>query len=120
MSCHRSHGAPSGPRLLKGKEESTCLNCHNGRVARMTNSTSEFGKEMDSLADVVSFGVAPAVIVWQLAISLQLSVPHERIILVLLGVYVACAALRLARYNVETDVAPPNLFFGLPSPAAAG
>lgn len=90
----------------------------DGRIARMTRTTSSFGVEIDSLADVVAFGVAPAAIVGVLA--LQLSPQPIKIWWPMLAVYVACASLRLARYNVETNYAPPQLFFGLPSPAAAG
>ncbi len=100
----------------------------DGHMARLTKSVSGFGKEIDSLADCVTFGVAPAVIVWQLgSANLQLVgdpgklvAPSVRILWAILAVYVACSAMRLARYNVETNRAPPNTFFGLPSPAAAG
>ena len=100
----------------------------DGHMARLTKSVSGFGKEIDSLADCVTFGVAPAVIVWQLG-STNLQLVGEagklvalsgRILWAILAVYVACSAMRLARYNVETNRAPPNTFFGLPSPAAAG
>jgi len=96
----------------------------DGKVARWTKSTSKFGMEMDSLCDVVSFGVAPAVLV-KVMIDLQLGTgtPYwlkDRFIFPLLGVYVCCAALRLARYNVESDSGHRDFFFGMPSPGAAG
>ena len=92
----------------------------DGRVARWTKSTSKFGMEMDSLADVVSFGVAPAVLV-KVAIDQFRDFPIlDRYVWMLLAVYVCCAALRLARYNVEAETGHRDFFFGLPSPAAAG
>jgi CDP-diacylglycerol--serine O-phosphatidyltransferase len=96
----------------------------DGKVARWTKSASKFGMEMDSLCDVVSFGVAPAVLVKAL-IDQQL-VMHEsypmldRYIWSMLAVYVSCAALRLARYNVEAETGHRDFFFGMPSPGAAG
>ena len=99
----------------------------DGSVARLTNSTSPFGAELDSLADLTSFGVAPAVIVMVL---LRNWGGIDRYTAVLLAAYVAFGALRLARYNVEdaqpkkdgvTRKAPPPLHFsGLPIPAACG
>lgn len=99
----------------------------DGTVARWTNQTSRFGLEMDSLADVVTFGVAPAVIV-KAAIDFfgAESFPGgpypilDRYVWLMLAVYVACAALRLARYNVESGSAHSDFFFGMPSPGAAG
>jgi CDP-diacylglycerol--serine O-phosphatidyltransferase len=82
---------------------------------------------MDSLADVIVFGLAPAVIIWQVDSTLYMTRVddnllglHGRVLWGMLAVYVAGAALRLARYNVETTRAPANTFYGLPSPAAAG
>lgn len=92
----------------------------DGRVARWTKSTSKFGMEMDSLADVVSFGVAPAVLVWAAIENMGVHPLPARYVWLLLSVYVCCAALRLARYNVEADTGHRDFFFGLPSPAAAG
>ncbi len=98
----------------------------DGRVARWTKTTSKFGMEMDSLCDVVSFGVAPAVLV-------KAAIDHpttmrlfgdfpilDRYIWLMMAVYVSCAALRLARYNVESESGHKDFFFGIPSPAAAG
>jgi len=87
----------------------------DGRVARLTNATSKFGGEYDSLADVVSFGVAPAILAFS-AGDLRLM---GRAGWVLAFLYVACAALRLARFNVSTS-RYKGRFEGLPSPAAAG
>ena len=90
------------------------LDSLDGRVARMTNTQSAFGEQMDSLSDMVSFGAAPALIayVWGLT-SLG------RWGWIAAFVYCACAALRLARFNVNTAVVDKSYFQGLPSPAAA-
>ena len=90
------------------------LDSLDGRVARMTNTQSAFGEQMDSLSDMVSFGAAPALIayVWTLT-SLG------RWGWIGAFVYCACAALRLARFNVNTAVVDKRFFQGLPSPAAA-
>lgn len=90
------------------------LDSLDGRVARMTNTQSAFGEQMDSLSDMVSFGAAPALIsyVWSLK-SLG------RWGWIAAFVYCACAALRLARFNVNTGVVDKRYFQGLPSPAAA-
>lgn len=87
----------------------------DGRIARLTNATSKFGGEYDSLADVVSFGVAPAILAFS-AGDLRLL---GRAGWVLAFLYVVCAALRLARFNVAPS-RYEGRFEGLPSPAAAG
>ncbi|MCB0414418.1 MAG: CDP-diacylglycerol--serine O-phosphatidyltransferase [Bdellovibrionales bacterium] len=87
----------------------------DGRVARMTHSTSEFGAEYDSLSDLVSFGLAPALLLFLW--SLQ---PFGRIGWLASFFYVACTALRLARFNVQKSVTDKAYFEGLPSPMAAG
>lgn len=86
----------------------------DGRVARMTGTESAFGAEYDSLADMVSFGVAPALVAfsWMLKDLGQVG-------WIVAFVFVAGAALRLARFNVQVDTADKNWFTGLPSPAAA-
>jgi CDP-diacylglycerol--serine O-phosphatidyltransferase len=90
----------------------------DGRAARWANQSSEFGAQLDSLCDVVTFGVAPAFLMRQF--SLQ-SILHPRIMWVIAGLYVACAILRLARFTIETDEEDSHdVFSGLPSPAAAG
>ncbi len=90
------------------------LDSLDGRVARMTNTQSAFGEQMDSLSDMVSFGAAPALIayVWSLK-------ELGRWGWIAAFVYCACAALRLARFNVNTGVVDKRYFQGLPSPAAA-
>ena len=90
------------------------LDSLDGRVARMTNTQSAFGEQMDSLSDMVSFGAAPALIAYAWSL-------HElgRWGWIAAFVYCACAMLRLARFNVNTQVVDKRYFQGLPSPAAA-
>ena len=90
------------------------LDSLDGRVARMTNTQSAFGEQMDSLADMVSFGAAPALIAYEWAFK-----GLGRWGWIAAFVYCACAALRLARFNVNTTVVDKSYFQGLPSPAAA-
>lgn len=86
----------------------------DGRVARLTNTQSAFGEQMDSLSDMVSFGVAPALFAFEWAFS-----DLGRWGWLAAFVYTACAALRLARFNVNVAVVDKRYFQGLPSPAAA-
>ncbi len=90
------------------------LDSLDGRIARMTNTQSAFGEQMDSLADMVSFGAAPALIAYVWALT-----GLGRWGWIAAFVYCACAALRLARFNVNTAVVDKRFFQGLPSPAAA-
>jgi CDP-diacylglycerol--serine O-phosphatidyltransferase len=90
------------------------LDSLDGRVARMTNTQSAFGEQMDSLSDMVSFGAAPAIISYVWALQ-----GLGRWGWIAAFVYCACAALRLARFNVNTAVVDKRYFQGLPSPAAA-
>jgi CDP-diacylglycerol--serine O-phosphatidyltransferase len=93
----------------------------DGRIARMTRTVSAFGAEIDSLSDIVSFGIAPAVLVVALIIPTRFP---QRYGWILAAAYVAFATLRLARYNVGKHDGGPRKdagrFTGLPSPAAAG
>jgi len=90
----------------------------DGRAARWANQASEFGAQLDSLCDAISFGVAPAFLMRQFAAT---SAFHPRVLWMIGALYVACAILRLARFNVETDEDDSHhAFSGLPSPAAAG
>ncbi|MEC9255257.1 MAG: CDP-diacylglycerol--serine O-phosphatidyltransferase, partial [Pseudomonadota bacterium] len=86
----------------------------DGRVARMTNTQSDFGAEYDSLADMVSFGVAPALVAFSWALQ-----DLGKVGWVAAFVYCAGAALRLARFNTQLAVADKNYFTGLASPSAA-
>lgn len=91
------------------------LDMLDGRIARLTGTTSEFGGELDSLADVVSFGVAPAFLAYAWAFS---TVPRAGWLAAFL--FVAAGALRLARFNVQRHASDGRYFVGLPIPAAAG
>jgi CDP-diacylglycerol--serine O-phosphatidyltransferase len=86
----------------------------DGRVARLTNTSSKFGAEYDSLSDMVSFGVAPALVMFSWALGGLGKFGWSAAF-----IYVACAALRLARFNTQIDTADKNYFTGLASPAAA-
>jgi CDP-diacylglycerol--serine O-phosphatidyltransferase len=87
----------------------------DGRVARITNATTRFGVEYDSLSDLVAFGVAPAVLVYGWALQ-----PFGRWGWLAAFLYVACGAIRLARFNIQISTAESKFFLGLPIPLAAG
>lgn len=91
------------------------LDSMDGRVARMTNTQSEFGAQYDSLADMVSFGAAPALVIYEWSLK-----GMGKLGWLAAFVYVAGAALRLARFNTNITVVDKRYFQGLPSPAAAG
>ena len=107
---------------INGRFELSCiavfcaavLDSLDGRVARMTNTQSAFGEQMDSLSDMVSFGAAPALIVYIWALK-----DLGKAGWIPAFVYIAGAALRLARFNVNIGVVDKRFFQGLPSPAAA-
>ena len=86
----------------------------DGRVARLTNATSKFGMEFDSLADIVAFGVAPAVLLYQ-------AIGHEygKFGTLVVALYVVFGAIRLARFNVMAPSGEPSVFVGVPIPSAA-
>lgn len=100
----------------------------DGRLARLGGQESLFGKEFDSIADIVSFGVAPAMLVFFMILSPTVDMPAYRQMGFFIGfVYLVCAAIRLARFNVITsplldpdESLPKDDFLGLPVPAAAG
>lgn len=106
----------------------------DGRIARMTNTTSDFGRELDSLADVITFGIAPAVLafVWGVLFVInpangQLTTHLHRAGYLLAFFYLLCGAVRLARFNVQTNPTPKNpgrpdrkYFVGMAIPAGAG
>lgn len=102
----------------------------DGSAARLTNQTSDFGAQLDSLCDAISFGLAPAFIFLQLShpahhlmdtIAVAPFQFHPRLLWAIAVLFMTCAILRLARFNVETDDEDSHEFFsGLPSPAAAG
>lgn len=87
----------------------------DGRVARLTNTTSKFGVEFDSLADVVSFGVAPAMLLYFYA-----GESYDKFGIIIPALFVIFGAIRLARFNITTTTSiEPNSFIGLPIPSAA-
>jgi CDP-diacylglycerol---serine O-phosphatidyltransferase len=102
----------------------------DGRLARMTRRTSDFGGQLDSLCDMVSFGAAPAILMLRTVVialrggvlgAIEPTLGLERVVWCIGGAYVACTALRLARFNVENepDESAHMDFHGLPSPGAA-
>ena len=105
---------------MTGKFEGACiaiviagfLDALDGRIARMTNTSTEFGVQYDSMSDLVAFGVAPAVLLFSWALA-----DLGQIGWIVAFLYVCCAAMRLARFNVIPD---SKVFYGLASPAAAG
>ncbi len=86
----------------------------DGRIARMTKTQSEFGKEYDSLVDLASFGMAPSILVYTWTLS-----QYHQVGWFLSFLFFACVALRLARFNVQVGVVEKKFFRGLPSPGAA-
>ena len=86
----------------------------DGRVARMTNTTSQFGVEFDSLADIISFGIAPAMLLY-----FYIGHDYGRFGILVSALYVIFGAIRLARFNISTAKTDPNVFIGLPIPTAA-
>jgi CDP-diacylglycerol--serine O-phosphatidyltransferase len=90
----------------------------DGQVARLTRRTSDFGAQLDSLCDLVSFGIAPAILLVKMCP--QFTSLHSEAVWTIAALFVCCAALRLARFNVETDDNDDHMAFaGLPTPAAA-
>lgn len=92
-----------------------CLDGLDGRVARMTNTQSEFGAQYDSMSDLIAFGVAPSLVAFTWALQYT-----GKFGWAVAFVFVACAAIRLARFNTQIGETDPRYFIGLPSPAAAG
>ena len=86
----------------------------DGRIARMTNTTSQFGVEFDSLADIISFGIAPAMLLY-----FFIGNEFGRFGILVSALYVIFGAIRLARFNISTAKTDPNVFIGLPIPTAA-
>jgi len=94
----------------------------DGRVARMTHTQSDFGEQYDSLSDLISFGLAPALLAfnWSLSSLGEISTFAGKLGWLAAFLYMACTALRLARFNTQVGVADKRYFQGLASPAAAG
>ncbi len=93
---------------------SAVLDCLDGRIARLTGSSSKFGVEYDSLADLIAFGLAPGVLIFMWALR-----PFGRYGWLAAFLFVVCGALRLARFNVQITTVESKRFNGLPIPAAA-
>lgn len=114
---------------INGKFESACealaiacvLDGLDGRIARLTNTQSEFGVQYDSLSDLVCFGLAPALLVylWSLSGMAQFGPMWAKVGWLVSFLFAACAALRLARFNAQAAVADKQFFQGIASPAAA-
>lgn len=97
----------------------------DGKIARITNQASDFGAQLDSLTDLITFGVAPALlakVVYEQTMLENGIAIQKKLVLVITFLYAVCALLRLARFTIETDLGEEahEKFFGLPSPAAAG
>ena len=92
----------------------------DGRVARLTNTQSEFGVQYDSLSDMVCFGLAPALVMYEWSLQSMVSVGWAKLGWLAAFIYTASAALRLARFNAQVATAEKRYFKGLPSPSAAG
>lgn len=94
------------------------LDGFDGRVARMTNTTTAFGAEYDSMADMISFGMAPAFLMYTWSLSSLTEAQYGQLSWVIAFVYTACCGLRLARFNVAVGTADKRFFQGLACPAA--
>ncbi len=130
--------ARSGPLVLDGQTNPATVNAYalsayliflamvfdalDGRVARFARATSDFGGQLDSLSDAISFGAAPGLLVYRLVADVIPMGNVVRLTMILAAAYAGCAILRLARFNVENvhDEEAHMAFRGLPSPAAAG
>ena len=115
-----SAGEPTGDNFYRAAVAiffGSFFDAFDGRVARLTRTQSDFGVELDSLADVISFGVAPAILVYKWALAGMGTAG-----IVISSIYAACGAIRLARFNViaHSDTGSSRYFVGLPIPLAAG
>src|SRR2546422_6928555 len=115
-----SAGEPSGDNFYRAAVAiffGSFFDAFDGRVARLTQTQSEFGVELDSLADVITFGVAPAILVYKWALA-GIGTPG----IAICSIYAACGAIRLARFNVlaHAESGTQRYFVGLPIPLAAG
>jgi CDP-diacylglycerol--serine O-phosphatidyltransferase len=132
MQASAGHMGPNDNLSVAAKAigAAVVLDGLDGRIARMTNTVSDFGREMDSLADVITFGIAPAVLAYTWGVEfVQASpvLPDHRAGYFIAFLFLLCGAVRLARFNVQTNPIPKNpgrpdrkYFVGLPIPAAAG
>ena len=110
IASFKEHFVPASVAILF----SVVFDGIDGRIARLTNTTSKFGAEYDSLADVIAFGVAPSLLAYSWAMSI-----YGKWGWLVAFLFVLCGALRLARYNIQIGLIESNVFNGLPIPAAA-
>ncbi len=110
IASFKEHFVPAAIAILV----SVVFDGLDGRVARLTNTTSKFGAEYDSLADVISFGIAPALLAYSWSLSI-----YGKWGWIVSFLFVLCGALRLARFNIQIGIIESSVFNGLPIPAAA-
>ena len=110
IASFKEHFVPASVAILF----SVVFDGIDGRIARLTNTTSKFGAEYDSLADVIAFGVAPALLAYSWSLSI-----YGKLGWIVAFLFVLCGALRLARYNIQIGLIESNVFNGLPIPSAA-
>ena len=110
IASFKEHFVPASVAILF----SVVFDGIDGRIARLTNTTSKFGAEYDSLADVIAFGVAPSLLAYSWAMSI-----YGKWGWLVAFLFVLCGALRLARYNIQIGLIESTVFNGLPIPAAA-
>lgn len=110
IASYKEHFVPAAIAILL----SVIFDGLDGRIARFTNTTSKFGAEYDSLADVVAFGIAPALLAYNWSLSI-----YGKLGWIVAFLFVLCGALRLARYNIQIGIIESTVFNGLPIPAAA-
>ena len=115
MCAYNSHYGAAGVAIIVAM----VLDGLDGRVARMTNTASAFGAEYDSMADMISFGMAPAFLMYSWSLSSLSEANFGQLSWVIAFVYTACCGLRLARFNVAVGTADKRFFQGLACPAAA-
>ena len=110
IASFKEHFVPAAIAILV----SVVFDGLDGRVARLTNTTSKFGAEYDSLADAIAFGVAPAILAYSWSLSI-----YGKWGWIVCFLFVLCGALRLARFNIQIGIIESSVFNGLPIPAAA-
>lgn len=110
IASYKEHFVPASVTILFA----VIFDGLDGRIARLTNTTSKFGAEYDSLADVIAFGVAPSLLAYCWAMSI-----YGKWGWIVAFLFVLCGALRLARYNIQIGIIESSVFNGLPIPAAA-
>jgi len=115
IAAHNAHFESAAIAILVA----VVLDGFDGRVARMTNTTTEFGAEYDSMADMISSGMAPAFLMYAWSLSSLTAAEYGQLGWVIAFVFTACCGLRLARFNVAVGTADKRFFQGLACPSAA-